>query len=121
MKRFLDVLIDPVYKLIEVYEFDLDLDNDRPSFRLELFQALDNDNRFRCRVREHEIYRMNPTFPQDQSDDTPAKSAELLIEGSLICLPDLLDFEAADAKEALDQAVKAIRADFNERMDSKES
>ena len=116
MKRFLEVLVAPVYKLLEVYEFDLDLEDDQPSFRLELFQALDDERRFRCRVREHEIYRMQPTFPQDDSAEDTARSAELLIEGSLLCLPDLLDFEAEDAEQALDIAVKAIRSDFNEKM-----
>ena len=59
----------PVYELIKTLELDIRLGDDSYTFRIELFVDTEHENRFRCRVWEFEMFRLVPTFPQNEQGE----------------------------------------------------
>jgi hypothetical protein len=55
-----------VFKLIDIYELDLNFGEDRFSLRIELFQSLTDPTLFRYKTWRDELFRLQSTFPQDR-------------------------------------------------------
>ena len=93
----------PIFRLLEVYEFDIRLGDDGWSVRIELFQDVAGSNRFRARVSERELFRLRPTFPQDAAGNPEHTSDDaVLVERPLSHgTTPYPDFEAADRDEAI--------------------
>lgn len=56
-----------VFELMRVLELDITLGDDFIPTRIELFRDTERDDHFRCHIWELEHFRLNPTFPRDDS------------------------------------------------------
>jgi hypothetical protein len=105
----------PVFELIRVFEFDMDLGED--SFyptRVELYRAGKPDDLYRCRVWQVEHYRIQSTFPQaeDGTHLHEPSDEEILVEYSayLRCDWDPAGFRASSPEAARQMVEEALLA-----------
>jgi hypothetical protein len=56
-----------IYELVKTVELDIQFGDDSWSIRIELLQDTEAQERFRCHVWEIELFRLTPTFPQDEN------------------------------------------------------
>jgi hypothetical protein len=64
----------PVFKLIDVYEFDIEFpiaedDVDSFSIKIELFQSTKDQNIYRYKIWRNEYFRIQSTSPQNEFGD----------------------------------------------------
>ena len=101
----------PVFEHFATYEVDLAFgDNEFPT-RIELFRNTSEPNGYRAHVWQLETYRIQSTFPQDESTGEPLDHPSddgLLIERSPLAKPDLLSFRAASDEDAREHVVSAL-------------
>ena len=62
----------PLFELAKIIEFDVEVAEDHFSLRLELFQDISDAQRFRARIWRLELYRIQSTFPQNETDGQPS-------------------------------------------------
>jgi hypothetical protein len=65
-------ITSPLFELAKTVEFNLEVAEDHFSLRVELFQDISNAQRFRARIWRLEMYRIQSTFPQNETDGQPA-------------------------------------------------
>src|SRR5262245_8392408 len=65
-------ITSPLFELVKTVEFNLGIAEDHLSLRLELFQDISDAQRFRARIWRLEMYRIQSTFPQNETDGQPA-------------------------------------------------
>jgi hypothetical protein len=102
-----------VFKLAEVREFDVVIGGDWFAMRLELFQSESSAHVFRARLWRTEMYRIQPTFPQDTRTGAPAHlpSDELiLVDQSYYLGRSYADFEAKSKATALQLVMEDYQA-----------
>ncbi len=102
-----------VFELVETFELDVCLVEESWPTRVEIYQAADRPDLFRCRVWQSESYRIQSTFPQ--SGGTPAHEPSdevVLVDAShhLRCDWDPSAFEAGSAKHARRMVEDALLA-----------
>jgi hypothetical protein len=64
-------ITSPLFELAKTVEFNLEVAEDHFSLRIELFQDISNAQRFRARIWRLEMYRIQSTFPQNETDGQP--------------------------------------------------
>jgi hypothetical protein len=64
-------ITSPLFELAKTVEFNLEIAEDHFSLRVELFQDISNAQRFRARIWRLEMYRIQSTFPQNETDYQP--------------------------------------------------
>ncbi len=90
------------FELVKMMEFDILFDQSLTTIRIELFQSIDRDNRFRARLWELESMRLTPTQPQDESGEpTEITDDPVLLERSHGLTSDFTEFEAQNVMAAL--------------------
>jgi hypothetical protein len=104
----------PVYELARVVEVDIQLGDDSPTFRIELFRNTESADRFRCHVWELEMFRLKPTFPQNGANEPARVSDDVLmadrgIPRSQISYP-REDIIAPDIDAALEIVLNDLKA-----------
>ncbi len=104
-------LLSPFFRLPEVVEVDVLLGDDSWAWRLEVFQAVNRGDLFRYRAWELELFRLQPSFPQDEAGDPLHLSDDaLLVNRPLpLELPGSENFTADSVAEAVDVAIKDLR------------
>ena len=65
-------ITSPLFELAKIIEFDVEVGGDHFSLRLELFQDISDAQRFRARIWRLELYRIQSTFPQNETDGQPS-------------------------------------------------
>lgn len=60
MKIAHTVVTTPIYELARSLEVDLQLGDESPTFRIELFRNTEEADHFRCHVWELEMFRLKP-------------------------------------------------------------
>jgi hypothetical protein len=99
-----------VYELVRLVEFDVNIAGDVFGLRVELLHSLSDRNWFRAHFWRQEMYRIQPTFPQDASGPVHDPSDErLLIDWSHYLDNDYRDFEAASPDKALQLILDGVR------------
>lgn len=58
------------FELVKTIELDIQLrDDDSWTTRIELFRDTEQSNHYRCRVWEHELFRLTPSFPRNEKNE----------------------------------------------------
>ena len=104
-------LTSPFFRLAEVVEVDVLLGDDSWSWRMEVFQAVGREDLFRYRAWELELFRLQPTFPQDEAGDPLHLSDDaLLVNRPLpLALTGSDSFTTGSVAEAVDVALEDLR------------
>jgi len=105
MKISHSAITGPIFEVVKTVELDIRFDDNSRSVRIELLQGAEVKNHFRCHVWELELFRLTPTFPQDEDGQSAQISDDVLmvdrgIPRSRIAYP-REDIIAADADAAL--------------------
>jgi hypothetical protein len=105
MKISHSAITSPIFELVKTVELDIQFGDNSWSLRIEMLQATEANDRFRCHVWESELFRLTPTFPQDESGRPSHVSDDALmvdrgIAHSRIAYPGE-DIIAADVDAAL--------------------
>jgi hypothetical protein len=66
MKISHSAITSSIFELVKTVELDIRLGDDSWSIRIELLQDAEAKDHFRCHVWELELFRLTPTFPQDE-------------------------------------------------------
>ncbi len=105
-------IISSFFKLIGVYELDILFisgdDEDRIPLRIELFQSLSNKTLFRYKAWQSEFFRIQSTFPRDESGINPLHSPSdeiILVQFGQKHFQGGDDFYAISPDEALDKII----------------
>lgn len=67
-----------IFELIKSFEFNISSDNGSIRGKIELFQDLENPERFRFSTSEAEVFQLIPTFPQNEEGQPLHISDELI-------------------------------------------
>ena len=93
-----------VFKLINTFEFDLEVGTHFLPTSVELFQNTERKGSFRCRMWERDLYHLQLTI----RESAPKKNAqrlesdeEIFVERTWELSSRFEDFEAADSRAAL--------------------
>jgi hypothetical protein len=105
MKISHSAITSSIFELVKTVELDIRLGDNSWSIRIELLQATEAKDHFRCHVWELEMFRLTPTFPQDERGQPSHISDDALmvdrgIVGSRIAYP-TEDIVAVDVDAAL--------------------
>ena len=104
-----------LFKLIAVYECDIDVGENPYPCRIELFQSASNVKLFRARVWEIELCRITPRLPQSPSGKPLHVSDDLLLLERTGRLSRRYDsIQARDPREALQVVFKDLIAKLEE-------
>ncbi|MDJ0724986.1 MAG: hypothetical protein QNJ38_07745 [Prochloraceae cyanobacterium] len=108
-------IISPIYELVKVLEFDIDLGDDRFPLRLEIFRSLADNCLFRARIWRTEFFRIQSTFPQEENSQPSHDPSDELI---LLDFSDYLtkDYENFRAN-SLESAIALIIKDLQQFLD----
>jgi hypothetical protein len=99
-----------VYELVKLIEFDVNIAGDIFSLRIELQRSASNPKWFRAHLWREEMYRIQPTFPQDARGPVHEPSDEgILIDWSHYLDDDYRDFEASSPDKALRLILDSVR------------
>lgn len=110
MKISHSAITSPIFEVVKTVELDIRFDDNSQSVRIELLQGAEVKNHFRRHVWELELFRLTPTFPQDEDGQSAQISDDVLmvdrgIPRSRIAYP-REDIIAADADAALGIVLK---------------
>jgi hypothetical protein len=111
-----------MYEVIKVVEFDVDLDFDSFSLRIELLRSATTPDWFRVHVWRTELYRLQATFPQDKPSGQPLhepSDENILVDWSHYLAHDYKQFQASNSEAALELVFDDIRR-FLVRVTGKE-
>ena len=100
-----------VFRLISTVEFDLDVNGHLLPTRLELFQNSEQDDVFRCRMWERELFRLKPTPHVDESTGRAVEDdvdEDLLIERTWELSDDFEAFEAESPEAAINEVIDSL-------------
>jgi hypothetical protein len=67
-----------VFDLVRVLEVDVRLGEDSWTSRIEIFKSLSEPDFYRARVSESEMFRLTPTFPQNENGEPEHRSDDTL-------------------------------------------
>ena len=81
MKISHSAITSPIFELVKTVELDLRLGDNSWSIRIELLQDTEVKERFRCHIWELELFRLTPTFPQDENGQPAHISDDALMVG----------------------------------------
>lgn len=99
---------ETVYELVKVVELDVEIGEDHFALRIELFHNNSSAHSFRAHLWRSEMYRIQSTFPQDESTNEPAHlpSDELiLIDHSHYLARSYSNFQAESQAAALQMII----------------
>ena len=98
------------YQLLRTVEIDLELGGETIAVRVELFRNRANRNRYRARLWRRDLFRLKPSFPQDDAGEPTLRAdSELFVEWSDILRESYDDFTAASDEAAEDKIVDDLR------------
>jgi hypothetical protein len=106
-------ITSPLFELAKTVEFNLEVAEDHFSLRVELFQDISNAQRFRARIWRLEVYRIQSTFPQNETDGQPAdqpSDESIFVDTSAWLSQCYEDFRA----ETPDRAIQIILNDLRD-------
>lgn len=101
-----------VFKLISTLEFDLEIGGHFLPTRLELFQDTENENVFRCRMWERDLFRLKATPYEDEATGKVVageEDEELLVERTWELSDEFESFEADSPEDAINLVLDALR------------
>ncbi|HVT43355.1 MAG TPA: hypothetical protein VMT00_03095 [Thermoanaerobaculia bacterium] len=100
----------PLFELVRAVEVDIQLGSDFWTVRIELLRDLERSDRFRCRFWESEMFRLQPTFPQDEAHQPVESSDEIVqVERPIPHQPiDAKDFVASSPDDALQMMIASL-------------
>lgn len=91
-----------VFKLVTTLEFDLEIGGHFLPTRVELFRDTERPRRWRCRLWERDLYRLEIAEPAaGRKRRSEGVDEELLVERTWELSDRFEDFEAASARKAL--------------------
>lgn len=102
-----------VFKLVGIYEIDIDLssliNDDKFSIRIELFQSLTDATLFRRKSWRGELFRVQSTFPQDDTGKPEHDPSDEMILTKFSQAHFMWnDFYAQDHEAALEKTIKDL-------------
>ena len=106
-------ITSPLFELAKTVEFNLEVAEDHFSLRVELFQDISNAQRFRARIWRLEMYRIQSTFPQNETDGQPShqpSDESIFVDTGLWLSQRYEDFQA----ETPDRAIQIILNDLRD-------
>ena len=74
------MLLSSVFKLVESYDFSLQIPSDRVELRIEVFQQSGVSRTFKVRLFRYESFRIQSTFPQAAGAPVHPPSDELILK-----------------------------------------
>jgi hypothetical protein len=97
-----------IYEVCKVVEFDLQLGDESWPIRIEVLRNTEIQGRFRCRIWQAELFRIQSTFPMGKSGLPQHHPSDELIwvEFSGPKVNDYYDFPAKDVDAALSTVLK---------------
>jgi len=113
--RSLPSLESPVFTLMETYVFDIEINDDVLSLRLELFESQGTPNLYRCVMWECAGMASEVSVVEQDGTSTSRHDVDNIVNvdwsaylgGGFDC------FEAQSLKFALEKVVRAIRAEVD--------
>jgi hypothetical protein len=101
-----------VFRLVDTVEVDLALAETTYTLRIELFQDTERADQYRARTWESELFRLVPSFPQDEVGDPTDECDDVLfvqraIPGGMV---DHQPFCAPSREAALDSVLDDLRS-----------
>ena len=99
----------PLFELVRTIEFDVSIGDAAVPIRVELFQAMNDETRFRARVWQREEV---PQPDAEEASESESSVPEVLAERAVDLGEEYLDFEAEDS----DAALYAILEDLASRL-----
>lgn len=106
-------IISPVYELVKVLEFDVDLGDDIFSLRLEVFRSLEDNCRFRAHLWTRRIFRIEFTNLQGDRPSYYPLEEEIIVNFSHYLTNNYDDFRA----DSLEAAIELIIDDLKRFLD----
>ena len=100
-------ITSPFYEIAKVVEFDLLLGDDSWSIRIELFRNTESQGRFRCRIWQAELFRIQSTFPSEPRD--PRSDELIWVEFSGPKIDRFDDFAAENPDAALEVVLASFK------------
>jgi len=99
------------FELVKTIETDIDFENDSWSIRIELFRDTENIEYYRCHVWELELFRLTPTFPNDDSDSPKEITDDILMvdRGIAHSKIDYKRFKANSVDEAVEKIIDDLK------------
>jgi hypothetical protein len=79
MKISHSAITSPIFEVVKTVELDIRFGDDSWSIRIELLQDTEVKDHFRCHVWELELFRLTPTFPQDENGQPAHISDDMLM------------------------------------------
>lgn len=67
-----------VFELIKSFEFEISSDKGKIRGKVEIFQNVENSKHFRFSTSEAEMFRLTPTFPQNEKEQPLHITDEML-------------------------------------------
>ncbi len=104
-------ITSPVYELITVVEFDIELD-ETFTIRVEVLRCVSDLQRFRAHVWGREFFRLQTTFPQDPATRQPAHEPSdeaILVDFTHYLTTSYDDFQASTPEAALQRVLDDFR------------
>lgn len=102
------------FELVRVSEFDLVIEEQQASIRIEILQSVDDDKRFRARMWVIDQFRMTPTMPQDDHGE-PSETTDdpVMVERSSELHKNYASYEA----RGIDDAMRIVLIDLARRLE----
>jgi len=102
----------PIFELVKVIEFDVQIGDDGYGIRVELLQEVLDGNRFRARLWRNEFFRIQSTFQHlentGESTDRPSDEA-IFVESDDWLSGKYVDFWAETPESALQTVLNDFR------------
>ncbi len=102
------------FDLVRVSEFDLTIEEQKASIRIEIMQSVDDERRFRARMWVIDQFRMTPTNPQDDAGEpTEMTDDPVMVERSSELHKSYASYEA----RGIDDAMRMVLIDLARRLE----
>ncbi len=104
-------IISPVYELVKVLEFNIDLQGiENFPVRLEIFRSLEDNCRFRAHIWRTEFFRIQSSFPlEDNKPSHDPADEEILLDFSHYLRDDYNDFNANSLETAIELIIEDLK------------
>ena len=103
-----------IFELVKTVELDIQLRDHSWTTRIELFRDTEKEGYFRCHVWETELFRLTPSFPQDEKNEPAHICDDILMAYRGIAHSEIASrmhepFRAADAEAAMGMVIEDLK------------
>ncbi len=101
--------MDGIFELVKVFDCELDLKQESIRVRFELFQDIVNQQLFRIKTLESDLFRLNPSFPRNEEGNPWLETDDLVWTERDLPGFATKEFTAQSIGEAVDRTLTLIR------------